>query len=157
MAEQPVYLTPQGLAKAEERLEYLKSTRRTEVAERIKQAKEYGDLSENSEYDDAKNEQAFIEGEIQNLERMLRNAVMIKEGENQSSTVQVGSRVTILDESSGEEFTYIIVGTAEADPFKDKISNESPLGRALLSKEINEAFEVNLPFGLAKYRVLNIS
>ncbi|NLN84258.1 MAG: transcription elongation factor GreA [Firmicutes bacterium] len=156
MVEQPVYLTADGLAKAEERLEYLKATRRSEVAERIKQAKEYGDLSENSEYDDAKNEQAFIEAEIQKLERMLRNAVVIKEGENSSSTIQVGSRVTIRDESNQEEFTYTIVGTAEADPFSERISNESPIGSALIEKAVDEIVEINLPVGPVRYRVVKI-
>ena len=157
MLEQPVYLTHEGLKKAEERLEYLKAVRRSEVAERIKQAKEFGDLSENSEYDDAKNEQAFIEGEIQNLERMLRNAVVIKENDTASNLVSVGSKVSVRDESNKEEFSYTIVGTAEADPFADKISNESPLGKSLLGKKNGEIVEVNLPIGTARYKILKIS
>ncbi|MPM31186.1 Transcription elongation factor GreA [bioreactor metagenome] len=157
MLEQPVYLTNEGLKKAEERLEYLKAVRRSEVAERIKQAKEFGDLSENSEYDDAKNEQAFIEGEIQNLERMLRNAVVIKENDTASNIVSVGSKVSVRDESNKEEFSYTIVGTAEADPFADKISNESPLGKSLLGKKNGEIVEVNLPIGTARYKILKIS
>jgi len=157
MLEQPVYLTTEGLKKAEERLEYLKAVRRSEVAERIKQAKEFGDLSENSEYDDAKNEQAFIEGEIQNLERMLRNAVVIKENDTTVNIVTVGSTVSVRDETNKEEFTYTIVGTAEADPFVDKISNESPLGRALLRKKNGDVVEVSLPIGTAKYKILKIS
>lgn len=157
MLEQPVYLTHEGLKKAEERLEYLKAVRRSEVAERIKQAKEFGDLSENSEYDDAKNEQAFIEGEIQNLERMLRNAVVIKENDTASNIVSVGSKVSVRDESNKEEFSYTIVGTAEADPFADKISNESPLGKSLLGKKNGEIVEVNLPIGTARYKILKIS
>ncbi len=157
MLEQPVYLTNEGLKKAEERLEYLKAVRRSEVAERIKQAKEFGDLSENSEYDDAKNEQAFIEGEIQNLERMLRNAVVIKENDTASNLVSVGSKVSVRDESNKEEFSYTIVGTAEADPFADKISNESPLGKSLLGKKNGDIVEVSLPIGTARYKILKIS
>ena len=157
MLEQPVYLTNDGLKKAEERLEYLKAVRRSEVAERIKQAKEFGDLSENSEYDDAKNEQAFIEGEIQNLERMLRNAVVIKENDTASNLVSVGSKVSVRDESNKEEFSYTIVGTAEADPFADKISNESPLGKSLLGKKNGDVVEVSLPIGTARYKILKIS
>jgi transcription elongation factor GreA len=157
MLEQPVYLTSEGLKKAEDRLEYLKAVRRSEVAERIKQAKEFGDLSENSEYDDAKNEQAFIEGEIQNLERMLRNAVVIKENDASLNIINVGNTVLVRDESNKEEFTYTIVGTAEADPFEDKISNESPLGKALLRKKSGDIVEVSLPIGTAKYKILKIT
>ncbi len=157
MIDQPVYLTADGLKKNEERLEYLKAVKRSEIAERIKQAKEYGDLSENSEYDDAKNEQAFVEGEIQNLERMLRNAVVIKDDGIDQGIINVGATVTVHDEEYGDEFTYTIVGTAEADPFVNKISNESPLGRALLNRKVSDIVEVPLPIGSAKYKILNIS
>ncbi|MCE5197189.1 MAG: transcription elongation factor GreA [Negativicutes bacterium] len=157
MIDQPVYLTADGLKKNEERLEYLKAVKRSEIAERIKQAKEYGDLSENSEYDDAKNEQAFVEGEIQNLERMLRNAVVIKDDGIGQDIINVGATVTVHDEEYGDEFTYTIVGTAEADPFVNKISNESPLGKALLNRKVSEIVEVPLPVGSSKYKILNIS
>jgi len=157
MIDQPVYLTADGLKKNEERLEYLKAVKRSEIAEHIKQAKEYGDLSENSEYDDAKNEQAFVEGEIQNLERMLRNAVVIKDDGVGQDIINVGATVTVHDEEYGDEFTYTIVGTAEADPFENKISNESPLGKALLNRKVSEIVEVPLPIGNAKYKILNIS
>jgi len=157
MIDQPVYLTAEGLKKNEERLEYLKAVKRSEIADRIKQAKEYGDLSENSEYDDAKNEQAFVEGEIQNLERMLRNAIVIKDDGVGQDIINVGATVTVHDEEFGDEFTYTIVGTAEADPFVNKISNESPLGKALLNRKVGEIVEVPLPIGNAKYKILNIS
>ena len=156
MIDQPVYLTAEGLKKNEERLEYLKAVKRSEIADRIKQAKEYGDLSENSEYDDAKNEQAFVEGEIQNLERMLRNAIVIKDDGVGQDIINVGATVTVHDEEFGDEFTYTIVGTAEADPFVNKISNESPLGKALLNRKVGEIVEVPLPIGNAKYKILNI-
>ena len=130
MAEKRVMLTKDGYDKLVEKLNYLKSVRRIEVAERLKAAIALGDLSENSEYDDAKNEQAFLEGEILDLEKKIRNSDIIKS--ESSDTVQMGSKVTVLDTELEEEETYMVVGSTEADPDEFKISNESPLGSAIL-------------------------
>ncbi len=156
MVEQPVYLTADGLAKAEERLEYLKATRRSEVAERIKQAKEYGDLSENSEYDDAKNEQAFIEGRIKEIQIMLRNARIVKDDEITGKTVSLGTVVELCELATGERFSYTIVGSAEADPLNFKISNESPIGKAILGRKKGDKVKVKVPSGIMEYEILSI-
>ena len=156
MAEKETILTLDGLRKAEEKLEHLKSVRRREVAERIKQAIEYGDISENSEYDDAKNEQAFIEGEILTLEKILRTAKVIDQGEIKTDVVRVGSTVVLKDLEFGDVLEYTIVGSAEADPLEFKISNESPVGEAILGKPIGSVIEVNVPAGVLKYEVLEI-
>ena len=149
-------LTPEGLRRLEHELEHLKTVRRKEVAVRIKQAKEFGDLMENSEYEDAKNEQAFVEGRILQLEQMLRNAKVIDNQHTPLDRVAVGSTVRLKELASGEEITYMIVGSAEADPTKDKISDESPVGRALLGKRKGEAVEVTAPAGKMRYTVLHI-
>src|SRR6187455_910778 len=130
MAEKEVILTQDGLKKLEDELDTLKSVKRREVAERIKVAIGYGDISENSEYEDAKNEQAFIEGRIITLEKMLRNARIINNDEVDTNTVSIGSIVSLKDMEFGETVEYSIVGTAESDPFQNKISNESPVGKA---------------------------
>ena len=152
MDEKETILTPEGLRKLEEELEFLKTVKRKEVAERIKQSKEFGDLMENSEYEDAKNEQAFIEGRILTLEGMLRNAKVINDHEVRSDVVTVGSTVRLADEA-GEELTYTIVGSAEADPRRDRISNESPVGRALLGKRRGETVTVKAPAGTIRYTI----
>lgn len=131
----PVILTYEGLKKLEEELEYLKTVKRAEVAEKIKQARAFGDLSENSEYDEAKNEQAFIEGRIATLEAMLKNAKVIDEEDIKLDQVSIGCTVKVYDESYNEELEYTIVGSAEADPMNNKISDESPIGKALLGKK----------------------
>lgn len=131
----PVILTYEGLKKLEEELEYLKTVKRAEVAEKIKQARAFGDLSENSEYDEAKNEQAFIEGRIATLEAMLKNAKVIDEEDIKLDQVSIGCTVKVYDESYNEEVEYTIVGSAEADPMNNKISDESPIGKALLGKK----------------------
>ncbi|HHT63001.1 MAG: transcription elongation factor GreA [Bacillota bacterium] len=156
MSEKETILTVEGLKKLEEELEQLKTVRRREVAARIKQAIEFGDISENSEYEDAKNEQAFIEGNIMALEKKLRNARVIDTNDVDVDTVSVGSTVRIKDMSSGEELDYTIVGSVEADPAKNKISNESPVGKALLGHIIGDEVEINVPVGIIKYKVLNI-
>lgn len=156
MAEKEVLLTKSGLEKLEEELNYLKSTKRREVAERIKIAISYGDISENSEYEDAKNEQAFIEGRIITLEKMLRNARIIKESDVQTGVIGVGSTVVIKDLEFGDTMEYTIVGSAEADPLENKISNESPVGRALLGRAIGDKIEVQVPVGLIEYEILEI-
>jgi transcription elongation factor GreA len=154
--EKATILTPEGLRKLEEELEHLKTVRRKEVAGRIKQSKEFGDLMENSEYEDAKNEQAFVEGRILQLEQMLRNARVIDNHGAPPDRVAVGSTVRVKDLASGEEIHYMIVGSAEADPDHDKISNESPVGQALLGKRKGESIEVSVPAGTIRYSILQI-
>jgi transcription elongation factor GreA len=155
MDEKETILTPEGLRKLEEELDFLKSVKRKEVAERIKQAKDFGDLSENSEYEDAKNEQAFTEGRILTLEAMLRNARVIDNHQVRSDVVSIGSTLKIVDEQ-GEELTFTIVGSPEADPAHDKISNESPVGRAVLGKRKGETVTVQAPAGTIKYTIKGI-
>ncbi len=152
MDEKETILTPEGLRKLEDELEVLKSVKRKEVAERIKQSKEFGDLMENSEYEDAKNEQAFVEGRILTLEGMLRNAKVIDNHDVRSDVVTIGSTIRVMDES-GQEMTYTIVGSAEADPLHDRISNESPVGRALLGKRKGQTVTVQVPAGTTRYTV----
>ena len=152
MDERETILTPEGLRKLDDELEFLKSVKRKEVAERIKQSKEFGDLTENSEYEDAKNEQAFVEGRILTLEGMLRNVKVINNHDVRSDVVTIGSTVQLTDES-GEDLTYTIVGSAEADPLHDRISNESPVGRALLGKRKGQTVTVQAPAGTAKYTI----
>lgn len=148
-------LTEEGLKKLEEELNHFKSVRRIEVAARIKTAIEYGDISENSEYDDAKNEQAFIEGHIIELENKINTAKIIDKG-TAKNTVNVGSTVKLKDIESGEEVEYTIVGSSEADPFNDRISNESPVGSAILGKKKNAKVEVTTPGGVVSYKILSI-
>jgi transcription elongation factor GreA len=156
MPEKQIILTAEGLKKIEQKLEHLKSVRRREVAERIKQAIEFGDISENSEYEDAKNEQAFIEGEILTLEKMLRNAKLIDEEEISADIVTLGSTVVLKDLEIGDELEYTIVGSAEADPIECKISNESPVGEAILGRKVGSVVEVNVPAGSLKYEIVDI-
>lgn len=149
-------LTAEGLKKLEEELAYFKSVRRIEVAQRIKTAIEYGDISENSEYDDAKNEQAFIEGHIIELENKINTAKIIDE-KTRKNVVSVGSKVKLLDQEYDEELDYVIVGSSEADPFNKRISNESPVGSAILGKKKGATVEVNTPDGVATFKILAIS
>lgn len=149
-------LTAEGLKKLEEELAHYKSVRRIEVAQRIKIAIEYGDISENSEYDDAKNEQAFIEGHIIELENKINTAKIIDE-KTRKNVVSVGSKVKLLDEEFNEELDYVIVGSSEADPFNNRISNESPVGSAILGKKKGATVEVNTPDGVATFKILAIS
>lgn len=156
MSDKEVLLTPDGLKRLEEELENLKSVKRREVAERIKIAIGYGDISENSEYEDAKNEQAFIEGRIITLEKMLRNARIINNDEIDLNTVSIGSTVVVEDLEFGDEVEYTIVGTAESDPLKNKISNESPVGRTIIGKKKGDIVEVNVPAGIIQYKIVDI-
>ncbi|MBP2640734.1 MAG: transcription elongation factor GreA [Firmicutes bacterium] len=156
MAEKQTILTEEGLRKIELKLEQLKSVRRREVAERIKQAIEFGDISENSEYEDAKNEQAFIEGEIITLEKMIRNAKLIDENQISTDVVTIGARVQVKDLEIGDTLEYTIVGSAETDPSELRISNESPVGAAILGRAVGEIVEVNVPMGTLKYEIRNI-
>ncbi len=156
MSEKEVLLTAEGLQKLEDELEHLKTTRRREIAQRIKTAIEFGDLSENSEYDDAKNEQAFIEGRILVLGKQLRNAKIIDINGLTFDKVSVGSTVALKDLETGEEFEYKIVGSAEANPMTMRISNESPVGRTLIGKTAGEVIEVTVPAGVLQYEVRGI-
>ena len=145
-----VILTPEGLEKLKAELEDLTTTKRREVAERIKDAREYGDISENSEYDDAKNEQAMLESRILSLEEKLRSATVVDAKELTTDVVQVGTAVKVKDSESGKSVTYTIVGSTEANPAEKKLSNESPVGRALIGHGKGETVEVQLPNGKAR-------
>jgi transcription elongation factor GreA len=155
--DKEVILTLDGLAKLEKELELLKTVRRREVAERIKQALEFGDISENSEYEDAKNEQGFIEGRILSIEKMLRNARVIDEQEgHQTDEVGLGSRVTLVEVAGGQEVEYMIVGSAEANPVEAKISNESPVGKSLMGNKVGSIVNVVVPMGTIQYKITAI-
>ena len=149
-------MTYEGVKKLEEELEYLKTVKRKEITEKIKVALGYGDLSENSEYDEAKNDQAFTEGRIIQLENMLKNAVVVDESEIPKDKVSVGSIVKVMDYEFDEEVEYTIVGSAEADPMNFKISNESPVGSALIGKKVGDVVEVAVQSGMSKFEVLEI-
>jgi transcription elongation factor GreA len=140
-------MTKEGKEKLEQELEYLKTVKRKEVVERIKIARGFGDLSENSEYDAAKDEQAFVEARIQTLENMIRNAVIIEEDTENPDVVSLGKSVTFIELPDGEEETYTIVGSAEADPFEGKISNDSPIAKSLLGRRVGEEVTVQTPGG----------
>ena len=149
-------MTYEGVKKLEEELEYLKTVKRKEITEKIKVALGYGDLSENSEYDEAKNDQAFTEGRIIQLENMLKNAVVVDESEIPKDKVSVGSIVKVMDYEFDEEVEYTIVGSSEADPMNFKISNESPVGSALIGKKVGDVVEVAVPSGVSKFEILEI-
>ena len=157
MSETKKYvMTYEGVRKLEDELEFLKTTKRKEITEKIKVALGYGDLSENSEYDEAKNEQAFTEGRILQLENMLKNASVVDESDIPKDKVSVGSIVKIKDYEFDEIVEYSIVGSAEADPMNFKISNESPVGKGLIGKKIGEIAEVTVPDGMSKFEILDI-
>jgi transcription elongation factor GreA len=149
-------MTYEGVKKLEGELEYLKTTKRKEITEKIKSALSFGDLSENSEYDEAKNEQAFVEGKIIQLEKMLKHANVIDESEVPLDVVTLGSKVKIKDYEFDEEVEYTMVGSAEADPMNNKISNESPVGKGLMGKKVGDIVEVQVPDGVSKYKILDI-
>ncbi len=149
-------LTAEGLKKLEDELAYYKSVRRIEVSQRIKTAIEYGDISENSEYDDAKNEQAFIEGEILTLESQIRNSEIIKADDSNKDVVHLGNTVVIKDMEYDEDETYTIVGSTEADILQNKISNEAPIGRALLGKKIGDVVSVEGINQVNDFRVIDV-
>jgi transcription elongation factor GreA len=155
MAEE-VILTKEGKEELIKRLEYLKVTKRAEITERIKTAREFGDLSENAEYDAAKNEQAMIEGEILEIEEKLKHAVIIKENANKKGVISLGSKVDFVDEDLGEVFSYEIVGTTEADVDFNRISNESPIGNALLGKKAGDTVRVSVPSGITTITVKKV-
>ncbi|MBQ3865932.1 MAG: transcription elongation factor GreA [Clostridia bacterium] len=155
MASKPTFVTPEGLQKLKDELEYLKVTKRTEVAEALKQAKAFGDLSENSEYDEAKNEQAEVEHHIAELEDILENVEIIQNG-GKKTHVTVGCSVKVYDFEFAEEVTYTIVGSTESDPMANKISDESPIGKALLDAKPGDEVEAETPAGTLKMEVLEI-
>ena len=152
-----IKVTDDGLKKLQEELEYLKTEGRKDIAEKIKVARGYGDLSENSEYDDAKNEQAKIEARIVEIEAMLKNVEVIKDIKGAAKTVMVGVKVKVYDEEFDEEVEYHIVGSTEADPMNNKISDESPVGKALIGHKVNDTVIVEAPAGEIKLKIVGIS
>ena len=158
MAEtKKVILTSEGLEKLEQELEYLTTEKRREVAAKIKQALSFGDLSENSEYDEAKLEQAQVEERIKALDNMLKNVQIIEEEGIDTKKVGLGSKVKVLDMEFNEEMEYTIVGSTEADPSQNKISDESPVGKALLGQKKNKVVEVAVPAGVIQFKILSIT
>jgi transcription elongation factor GreA len=149
-------MTQAGKDKLIQELDHLKSVKRKEVVERIKIARSFGDLSENSEYDSAKEEQAFVEGRITTLENMIRNAKIIEEGDMASDSVTLGRSVTFVELPNGDEETYTIVGSAEADPFEGKISNDSPIAKSLIGKKVGDQVSVQTPGGEMSVRIVSI-
>ncbi len=155
MQDKPVLLTPEGLRKLQEELDRLVNERRPEIALRIKQAKEFGDLSENAEYEDAKNDQGFMEGRIMTVEQMIRNASLIETDDHNDGSVQLGSSVKVKDEFG--ETTYTIVGPAEADAGSGRISLESPVGKALLGRRGGEKINVETPGGARQVQIVKVA
>lgn len=157
MSEKEVFLTREGFDKLEAELEEAKIVKRKEVAERIRAALDFGDISENSEYDQAKNEQAQLEERIAKIESILRNAKLIEDEEISTDVVGIGSKVIVLDVEYNEEMEYTIVGSAEANPQNGRISNESPVGKALLGSKQGQVVDVNVPDGVLKYQIQKIA
>ena len=151
-----VILTPEGYEKLKQEIEYLRNDKRREVADRIRVAREFGDIAENAEYDDAKNEQAMLEHKIAQLEERLANARVIDTGDVDTSVVSLGSRVRLKDVDANETVEYHIVGSAEANPAEQKLSNESPVGKAILGRKKGETVEVAAPRGSLKFKILDI-
>jgi transcription elongation factor GreA len=157
LAQEKVFpMTQAGKQKLEQELEHLKTVVRKEVVERIKIARSFGDLSENSEYDAAKDEQAFVEGRITTIENMIRNARIISEDELSKDAVSLGNSVTFVELPEGDEETYTIVGSAEADPFEGKISNDSPIAKSLLGRKVGDQVTVQTPGGEMKVKIIEI-
>ena len=157
MANKPMVLTAEGLKIMTDELDYLKNVKRVEVKENIAIARSFGDLSENSEYDEAKNEQAKVESRINELEELLKNVVVVNEDELARDVANVGMTVKVYDEEFDEEIEYNIVGTNEADPLKNNISDQSPIGMALIGKKVDEIAEVEAPAGIIKLKILAIN
>ncbi len=157
MTGEEVVLTRDGLEKIEKELGFLKSVKRKEIAARIKQAISYGDITDNSEYEDAKNEQAFVEGRIATLEKLLRHARILEKTDEGNGFVTLGSTVQLKDLELDQDYTYTVVGTAEADPSNSKISNESPVGKAILGLSVGDEVEVKVPAGSVKYKIIEVS
>lgn len=150
------HLTYEGLKNLEKRLEYLKTVVRSDIADRIKQALAFGDISENSEYDEAKNEQARVESEIAEIEGMLKNVKLIDEDDVKTDVINLGNKVKLLNMDANKEKVCVIVGFLEADPLNNKISDESPLGKALIGNKCGASIEVSAPAGKIKYKILKI-
>lgn len=157
MAEKKVVLTPEGVKNLEAELEYLKVTKRREVAEKIKIARGFGDLSENAEYDAAKDEQGKMEIRIVEIEKMLRNAEIVDESDVDVNVVGICAKVTVLDLEFDEEETFMIVGSTEADPNKNKISDESPIGKALIGHAKGDIVDIETPGGTIQFKIIDIS
>lgn len=154
--EKSFYMTEEGLEKLKNELEFLKTEKRKEVVERIKIARGFGDLSENSEYDAAKDEQAWVESRIAQVEKMIRNAQIIESDESDTNIVQMGKSVTFIELPDGDEETYKIVGSAEADPFEGKISNDSPMAKSLLGRQVGEQVNVQTPGGEMQVKIMSV-
>ena len=151
-----VILTPEGYEKLKQEIEYLSTDKRREVADRIRVAREFGDIAENSEYDDAKNEQAMLEHRIATLEERLAAARVIEAGDVTADAVSIGSKVRLKDMDANETIEYHIVGSAEANPAEHRLSNESPVGKAIMGRKKGEVVEVSAPRGALKYKILDI-
>lgn len=156
MAAKTIILTSEGLANLEQELEQLKTVKRKEVSEKIKVALSFGDLSENSEYDEAKNEQAMVEARIVEIEQMFKNATILDEDGISTDTVSVGSKVTVLNIARDKTDTYKIVGSTEASPLDKRISDESPVGKALLGHKVDDVVDVEAPSGIIQMKIIEI-
>lgn len=156
MSRKEVILTEEGLKQMQDEVAYLSNVKREEVAEQIRQAREFGDISENSEYDDAKNEQALLEHRISVLQEKLRRARVIKDSEIETDRVSVGSTVTLRDQKAGDVRIYTLVGSAEADPSRARLSNESPVGQAIIGKRVGDVVTVSIPVGALDLEILAI-
>lgn len=156
MSRKEVVLTEEGLRRLQEEVNYLSTIKREEVADRIRAAREFGDITENSEYDDAKNEQALLEHRISVLQEKIRHARVIKDSEIDTEKVGIGSTVTLLDKDANEVRVYTLVGSAEADPAHGKLSNESPVGQAIMGKRVGDVVTVPVPMGALRYEILAI-
>jgi transcription elongation factor GreA len=154
--DKEILLTAGGLKKIEDELEELRSVHRKRVADRIRDSKQFGEFSENSEYEDAKTEQAFVEGRIEELKQVLMHASVIEDGDVMTDEVGVGSIVKVRDLENNDEWEFTIVGSIEANPADDKISNESPVGEALMGRKVGDITEVEIPAGLARYQIVSI-
>ena len=157
MNDKEIILTRDGLKKLEDELDELKSVHRREVNERIRQAKEFGDISENAEYEDAKQEQAFVEGRVLKLESMIRNARIIDQSDFIADAVHLGATVKVKEMPAGKPHEFTIVGSAEADPKNQRLSNESPVGAALMGHKLGETVDVTTPRGVVKYKIESIN
>ncbi len=156
MSRTEIVLTEEGLKQLQDEVAYLSTVKREEVAERIRAARDFGDITENSEYDDAKNEQAMLEHRISTLQEKLRRARVIKDSEIDTDKVSVGSTVTLRDVDAGEIRIYTLVGSAEADPSKARLSNESPVGQAIIGRRVGDVLTVPVPVGSLHYEILAI-
>lgn len=154
--EKEMLVTAEGFKRIEQELEHLRTVHRREVAERIRDSKEFGELAENSEYEDAKTQQAFVEGRIIELKRILQNTSVVEKKDIRTDVVGIGSKVKVRDLDTKDEWEYTMVGSVEADPSEDRISNESPVGEALMNKKVGDVVNATTPAGAAKYKIVGI-